>query len=162
MGVKCGDIEAECYDEIWQKYFPESANSTRVLLYQDELVVSFLDRKQKSEVHALVVPRFIHILGTESLSPEHHTDLLLRMVEVGERVVQGQLEMKGYDSEAENVRLGFHRWPLRSIDHLHLHAMAGAFVSCTGNLKYRPWLPFIGYLDARKLLVCFQKRSHRS
>mmetsp|Transcript_787 Transcript_787/g.2141 ORF Transcript_787/g.2141 Transcript_787/m.2141 type:complete len:168 (-) Transcript_787:606-1109(-) len=134
--------------ETWARFFHRAEGS---LLHCDAKVVAFADRKPRARAHVLVVPRHDHIVGVE-----HLTDpvLLRLMVEVGVRCVRETLGDEGLE-----VMVGFHRWPFRSVEHLHLHAMARPFTSCTGVFKYRPWLPFFGYVDARALLARLERKA---
>lgn len=105
-------MEEASSSEEWTKFFevPEEK-----VLYKDDLVVVFSDRAPRAFKHLLVVPRYQHIRGVESLTP-NDIPLLQHMSHIGRRL-----------SQSSSCHTGYHQWPLRSVDHLHLHCIVLPF-----------------------------------
>mmetsp|Transcript_17145 Transcript_17145/g.29950 ORF Transcript_17145/g.29950 Transcript_17145/m.29950 type:complete len:194 (+) Transcript_17145:135-716(+) len=157
-------------EDIWARFFSDSKSKT--LLFQDDELVAFHDISPGARVHVLVVPRREYIGGVETLETERHLYLLKRMVDVGRSVVEEQLRQldqqgsskRSFKDDEElrtscfgcfkhpRIILGFHRWPLRSIHHIHLHAMAPPFKPWWKGVKYRTVIPGLGYIDASKVV----------
>lgn len=123
--------------EVWRDFF--NVREDR-LLYSDESVVAFRDRTPKASTHILVCPRYDALRGAESLR-SGSLPLLARMQTVGERVAREQRAAAGL-AAGEAVVLGFHRRPLRSVDHLHLHVMVPPFTPAWQRWRYTELGPF--------------------
>jgi diadenosine tetraphosphate (Ap4A) HIT family hydrolase len=119
--------------EVWRDFF--ALDDGRVL-HADESVVVFMDRTPKATTHLLVVPRYEAIRGVESLRPQH-VPLLSHMRDVGVKACAELQQRSGRATEASALVLGFHRKPLRSVDHLHLHVMQPPFTPGWQRLRYR-------------------------
>ncbi|XP_073348453.1 adenosine 5'-monophosphoramidase HINT3-like [Pagrus major] len=89
---------------------------TKIITKTKELVC-FRDIYPAAPHHYLVVP-IQHIVDCHSLH-SGHIGLVKQMAEMGKAVLrdQGITDMK-------DIRLGFHRPPFTSVDHLHLHVLA--------------------------------------
>lgn len=126
--------------ETWTKYFEVPASR---VLYTDEQVVAFLDRKPRAEKHVLVVPRHKYIKGVEDLDSSHRA-LLEHMGQVGSSLTGCQPKY-----------MGFHQFPLRSVNHLHLHCLCEPFVSNKQKLRFtpRPMFPRYGYVTLSSVLA---------
>lgn len=102
-------------------------------------------RSTSSLSHLLIVPRHAPLVGVESLTPSD-VPLLDHMAAVGRRLAaeatrpsplpqssggtcggRGQRSPSPPPTPTGEVLLGFHRWPLRSVPHLHLHALRRPF-----------------------------------
>ncbi|XP_056150592.1 adenosine 5'-monophosphoramidase HINT3-like [Lampris incognitus] len=112
----------------------------------DELVC-FRDICPAAPHHYLVVPRQ-HILSCFSLQPQH-IGLVEKMADMGRAALhdQGITNMK-------DIRLGFHKPPYTSVDHLHLHVLAPASqISDRWIHKFRPGThKFVTEEDLRNVL----------
>ncbi|XP_069370690.1 adenosine 5'-monophosphoramidase HINT3-like [Paralichthys olivaceus] len=87
------------------------------IISENKWMVCFRDIYPAAPHHYLVVPRK-HIHSCFSLD-SGHIQLIERMAEMGRTVLrdQGITDMSG-------TRLGFHKPPYISVDHLHLHVLA--------------------------------------
>lgn len=145
--------------ETWARAF--TVDPQRVL-YKDERVVAFWDRSPAAAVHLLIVPRHAPLVGVESLTPAD-APLLDHMAAVGRglaaeatpprapipaaggRQRRQQQQQQPPAAPAPNptptgeVLLGFHRWPLRSVPHLHLHALRRPFHPRWQAVRYTEW-----------------------
>jgi hypothetical protein len=143
-------------NEVFRKYF--DVKPERVL-HQDEHVLAFWDRSPRAAVHVLVIPRFESLTGVESLTPQH-LPLLAHMESVARRVTptaggEGG-SARGKDNskerraggEDEQLVLGFHRKPLRSVPFLHLHSIRPPFKHAKNKLAFTK-LPLgdLGYIS---------------
>mmetsp|Transcript_5596 Transcript_5596/g.9674 ORF Transcript_5596/g.9674 Transcript_5596/m.9674 type:complete len:159 (+) Transcript_5596:247-723(+) len=105
----------------------------RDIVYEDEEIAAFVDRKPRASVHYLVIPKE-HIVGVETLT-EEHGQLLGRMMRVSKEISR--------DSNSHQpARYGFHLRPFRSVSHLHLHCLVPPFRSWKDNLRYLPRSPW--------------------
>lgn len=113
--------KSECRDEVWKKYFdvPED----RIVFMNDELV-AFHDRRPRAATHLLVVPRYRYIKGVETLQTSDK-DLLQAMARVGSEIANSDTE-----------HMGFHQWPLRSVNHLHLHCTVPPYKRAWNKFQY--------------------------
>lgn len=111
--------------------FCKIANTTSdKLIYQDELVAAFYDRKQIAQCYIQVIPR-THIPNILNLRPSDEA-LVIRMWEVGNTLLKER-------APTAELRFGFHVPPRNSIDHLHLHCIALPFVIHVSH-PYHNWL----------------------
>lgn len=96
------------------------------ILYEDEDVLVFRDIRPVSAHHTLVIPKR-HIENIHHLSPESEADraLLVHMLEVGKLAVKHDFPDLDVDAAVASsaLSLGFHRWPMLSVHHLHLHCI---------------------------------------
>jgi Scavenger mRNA decapping enzyme C-term binding len=109
-------------DELWRRHFDVKSDR---LLYADDRVVAFRDRTPRGAAHVLVVPRFVELIGVEALTP-HHLPLLAHMESIARRLTPGE----------EELVLGFHRRPLRSVPFLHLHSIRPPFTSIRNRIPF--------------------------
>lgn len=86
------------------------------LVYEDESMAVFSDRRPAAKHHYLVIPKE-HYGNPKSLNQEH-VQLVERLQEVGKSVIEGT----GADSK--DVLYGYHWPPFNSIQHLHLHVIS--------------------------------------
>lgn len=88
------------------------------VLYEDEVCLCFLDIYPATKFHALVIPK--ERIKHQGYLKIEHLPLLKRMKAVAEAVA----EKNGFqEEEHEKLSCGFHRWPLISVYHLHLHVI---------------------------------------
>jgi len=129
----------EYLEDVWKKYFEVDPE---VILYKDQHVIAFPDRNPRAETHVLVVPRNRYIKGTEALVQED-VELLHCMMRVGK-------QLTGCDIQY----MGFHQWPMRSVDHLHLHCLIPPFKSSRQKRRYTPFFEdcTYGYVDISTVL----------
>jgi diadenosine tetraphosphate (Ap4A) HIT family hydrolase len=142
--------------EVFRRHF--DVKPERVL-HQDEHVLAFWDRSPRAAVHVLVIPRFEALVGVESLTSQH-LPLLAHMETVARRVTpaaggEGGGAHGKNDStdrraggEDEQLVLGFHRKPLRSVPFLHLHSIRPPFKPARNKLAFTK-LPVgdLGYIS---------------
>ena len=95
------------------------------IVYEDDLVIAFKDIKPASKHHYLVIPKK-HIQHAGYLKP-HDLPLLKRMVKAARIISEDQchLSKESIDQELSsgNLSFGFHRFPLITVRHLHLHVI---------------------------------------
>lgn len=94
------------------------------VLYEDDDVLCFRDIRPVSEHHSLVIPKLRLIENVGHCSADDQA-LLEHMVAVAEKVVAAQypgVDMQSAKS-SNALSLGFHRWPMLSVGHLHLHCI---------------------------------------
>lgn len=87
------------------------------LIYEDEEISAFSDRKPAAKHHYLVVPKQ-HYGNPKSLHSEDHIHLLERLLEVGKKVIADN------QADCEDALFGYHWPPFNSIQHLHLHVIS--------------------------------------
>lgn len=109
--------------EEWSKYF--EVPDERVIYKDDEIVV-FPDRAPRAATHLLVVPRHQYIRGVEMLQ-QKDIPLLQHMRRIGQQL-----------SSSPACYTGFHQWPLRSVDHLHLHCIVPPFTRRYHKAMFTP------------------------
>jgi len=129
--------------EIWKKYFSkEGVPST---IFEDDLMVAFHDIRPRAKLHVLVVPKQ-HIRGSESLD-ERHLPLLKKMHEVGKQVLSENSGLAHSTDLEKDFIFGFHRYPLRSVNHLHMHCLLRPLKHEVFNLSFTEWLPRYGFIS---------------
>ncbi|KAG7263946.1 hypothetical protein CRUP_007013, partial [Coryphaenoides rupestris] len=109
------DCEEDC---IFCLISQDQVEYTEVIVKDDELVC-FRDIEPAAPHHYLVIPRE-HIDSCLSLTKKH-VCLVEKMVKMGKAVLRAQ----GI-TDMQDIRLGFHRPPFTSVQHLHLHVLAPA------------------------------------
>eukprot|EP00741_Cyanophora_paradoxa_P016905 tig00020943_g16326.t1 len=114
------------------------ASSGRRELFRDHELVVFEARTAASPRHLLVCP-LEHIDGEEDMQASH-IGLLRRMDELGRK-----LAAEG--SPSGTVRTGFHKFGWRSIDHLHLHAIALPFHNPYQRMRFSQGWPWFITVD---------------
>lgn len=92
------------------------ANNKEKLLYEDELIAIFKDKKPKSRIHLLACPK-VHIKNVNYLTP-NHLDLLNHMEEKAISL------LKNDPFNLTTFNFGFHVPPLYSVTHLHMHCLS--------------------------------------
>ncbi|KAF3448342.1 hypothetical protein FNV43_RR09055 [Rhamnella rubrinervis] len=122
-----------------------SKSTSTTLLYSDDRIVAFQDISPSAERHYLVIP-LEHIPSVKDLQkrPEDYS-LASHMLEVG------QMLLRRDAPQCQQYRFGFHRPPLNTVGHLHLHCLALPY---TPRWKFIKFLSVgsIGFLEADKLL----------
>lgn len=113
---------------------------------QDEKVVAFEDINPSAFRHYLVIP-VEHIATVKDLRrrPEDYS-LVTHMLSVGQTLLCRDAP------QSKLYRFGFHRPPLNSVNHLHLHCLALPFKPPWRHMKYLSLGPLGGFIDAEKLL----------
>ena len=86
------------------------------LIYEDEEIAVFPDRKPAAKHHYLVVPKE-HYGNPKSLHSETYK-LVERLFEVGTKVLQDN------QADLNDALCGYHWPPFNSIQHLHLHVIS--------------------------------------
>ncbi|KAH7332258.1 hypothetical protein KP509_20G078600 [Ceratopteris richardii] len=126
------------------------AGGTTSLLYEDEKIVAFKDINPSAYRHYLVIPKE-HIPSVYQLrkGEEHHA-LVSHMLKTGQTLMQRDAPA------AVKYRFGFHRPPLNSVNHLHLHCLALPYSSWWRSFKYLSLGPFGGYVDVNIVLQKLQ------
>ena len=109
----CGRKPQGC---IFCKIAAKEVEGTR-LVYEDEQIAAFPDRKPAAKHHYLVVPKE-HYGDPKSLHSQDHVQLLERLFEAGKKsLVENQ-------ADCEDALFGYHWPPFNSIQHLHLHVIS--------------------------------------
>ncbi|KDO17294.1 hypothetical protein SPRG_17272 [Saprolegnia parasitica CBS 223.65] len=128
---------------------------TSGILFEDDRVMAFRDRKPRAASHLLVIPKE-HIVNTHALG-HGHIDLVEHMVAVGRAVLAKEASVLMLP-ELPGV-FGFHQYPFTSVDHLHLHCLAPPFEPCYNRLRYREtW--FANYVSVETLLASLKDGRH--
>ena len=93
------------------------------VLFEDEQVLCFRDIRPVCEHHSLVIPKR-HIEHCGYLTPRD--EALVRHMEHVARTAL-KLDFPDVDQESAltdgRLSLGFHKWPMLSVRHLHLHCI---------------------------------------
>jgi len=87
-------------------------------LYEDDLVLAFLDIHPSTPVHLLVIPK-VHLESLAEVGPEHEA-MLGRLLAVGARLARGQGCEDGFRAIINSGRVGG-----QEVYHLHLHILGG-------------------------------------
>ncbi|ORX58955.1 histidine triad nucleotide-binding protein 3-like protein [Hesseltinella vesiculosa] len=120
------------------------ANGFRIVHQTDDLI-AFHDRSPAGQMHVLIVPRK-HIKNMNHLKKDDAA-LLRSMMALGHTL----LEENGYDlKDKAQYRLGFHRPPFNSVQHLHLHVIGLPFRNRFKTLKFKPGM--VWYTDGSEVL----------
>jgi len=115
--------------------FGQSTKSRRPLLHVDDWVVAVNAKDPRARIHDLVISRE-HISQREVWRlPSDRPELLEHMVSAGREL------LKDY-GEVGQGRLVFHVPPFNSVDHLHLHVLAGPFNNWYRAIAHRPGMPW--------------------
>lgn len=142
--------ESQPKDEPWRKFFDVQLDR---LVYQDNFVVVFRDRKPRASSHLLVVPRYDAVIGVEGLNVAH-LPLLAHMEAVAQQVAP---------DGPEPLVLGFHRKPLRTVPYLHLHCIRPPFTPPWQRMRYTqppvPGLAFVNLSTVVRKLSQFRSRK---
>ena len=98
------------------------------VLYDDPVCLSFVDIYPASKHHYLVIPKR-KILHAGYLTPEdkalvRHLLVVAKLVAAKNGIGDGTAEGVDEARRAGDVTLGFHRFPLLSVYHLHMHILA--------------------------------------
>lgn len=86
------------------------------VIYEDENLVVFPDRRPASMHHYLVVTKE-HIRDAKHLNGSH-IQTVEKMVNTGKQVLQNN------GGNVDDIRMGFHWPPFHSVSHLHLHVIS--------------------------------------
>ena len=99
------------------------------ILFQDDLTFAFYNKKKSvSDIHILVCP-IVHIKNCSTLTKDN-IDLLRHMQKVAEGVVAKL-------SPRSEYRFGYHKPPINTVEHLHLHGIVLPIKSeFLSNLRY--------------------------
>ncbi|GBG25240.1 Histidine triad nucleotide-binding protein 3 [Hondaea fermentalgiana] len=126
-----------------------SEGQERVVLQTDKLVV-IQDKFPAVEHHLLVLPR-TPIANVKSLEyTKHDADLMEEMLDAGREA----LRAVGAPGDESSWRFGFHIPPYNSIEHLHMHCLAGKS-SFRGKVKFG--IPFF-FADGSAVLKELRSR----
>ncbi|CAG9335449.1 unnamed protein product [Blepharisma stoltei] len=125
------ELKHKTYGEDGQCVFCKLANTSESLIYEDDLLAAFLDRKPLGKDYIQVVPKF-HIKNINDLN-ESHIALIERMWEIGLRLLKER-------KPGEQYYFGFHVPPRNSIDHLHLHCIVLPIKNLCDRLSHNNWL----------------------
>lgn len=122
------------------------ASTSTTILHQDSQVVAFQDIKPAALKHYLVIP-VEHIPTTKQLRRRSEDFALVsHMLDVGRTLLQRD------EPDTEQYRFGFHQPPFNSVNHLHLHCFALPYIPRWKAMKYMSLGPFVGFIEAEKLL----------
>jgi diadenosine tetraphosphate (Ap4A) HIT family hydrolase len=107
------------------------------IIYEDSDFCVFTSIKPaSSSAHLLVTPRE-HIRNIDALVPGD-VEMIEKMVEIGSQCLS-----RINPEFASDATYGFHKPPLNSIDHLHLHAIAMPLSGIFSSIAYGKWSPFL-------------------
>jgi diadenosine tetraphosphate (Ap4A) HIT family hydrolase len=146
------DHSIKTYDQGGSCIFCRMTTKLDELIYQDDLVSAFLDRKSIAVGHIQVIPNR-HIDNLLHLLPED-APLVKHMWEIGTRLLQER-------HPDATLRFGFHVPPRMSINHLHLHCIALPFTRKV-NWSYSNWLWFMSPQECIKMLSHRQAQTKAS
>ena len=98
------------------------------VLYDDPVCLSFVDIYPASDHHYLVIPKR-KILHAGYLTPEdkalvRHLLKVAKLVAAANSIGDGSVNGVDEARRAGKATLGFHRFPLLSVYHLHMHILA--------------------------------------
>ncbi|PON93014.1 HIT-like domain containing protein [Trema orientale] len=128
--------------EQCQPFTPPLSGTT--LHTQDDKVVAFPDISPAAVRHYLVIPA-AHIPSVNDLQKgAEDYSLVNHMLEVGQTLLRR-------DAPECQFRFGFHRPPLNTVKHLHLHCLALPYTPRWKCVKFLSLGP-VGFLEADKLL----------
>eukprot|EP00249_Psilotum_nudum_P013523 c24378_g1_i1 orf=91-597(+) len=161
--AKAQDARSACPFCVLSHGLPQG--DATALLYTDDKIVAFQDRDPSAyrlifpvslvlpiDRHYLIVP-VEHIPSVNSLQKgEEHHSLVEHMLNTGRILLQR-------DASGAIFRFGFHRPPLNSVDHLHLHCMALPFNSRWRALRYTALSGWGGFVDVNYILQRLDPRS---
>jgi histidine triad (HIT) family protein len=134
------------------------------VLYEDDDVLCFRDISPASELHLLVIPkRFIeNVHGLRA----HRDDIALveHMVEVSKKVVSTEHPQLDVEAALQSNRLslGFHRWPMISVRHLHLHCIYPMPAASWWKSFLHPQHYSMLYVSARDVIATLQRDAKKS
>ncbi|XP_059211933.1 adenosine 5'-monophosphoramidase HINT3-like isoform X2 [Centropristis striata] len=117
MAEKDSDFSTEIVETCIFCLIANDQDKETEVVKKNKEMVCFKDIDPAAPHHYLVVP-IKHIDSCLSLHGGH-VGLVKRMAEMGKAVLKEQ----GI-TDMNDIRLGFHRPPYTSIDHLHLHVLA--------------------------------------
>ncbi|CAG9325972.1 unnamed protein product [Blepharisma stoltei] len=139
----------QTYDENGICIFCRYAQTGERIIYEDELVAAFVDRKTIAKDYLQIIPKR-HIKNIYDLSPQD-IPLLLHMWDTGQRLLQDRHPNQKYI-------FGFHVPPRNSIDHLHMHCIVPPIKSFFGKIVHSNyfWL-----MSPEDLLFKIQHESTR-
>lgn len=93
------------------------------VVYEDDLLLGFLDISPASALHALIIPKEQVVRTASDLNPAH-AELVRHMASVAEDVARANGVMEPTKAKVSGeLGVGFHLWPLISVNHLHLHVI---------------------------------------
>lgn len=110
-----------------------AATEPEQLIYHDEAIVAFYDRKKVAACHIQVIPNR-HIPDIFSLTAKD-TELVEHMWKTGTKLLHER-------QPGAVIRVGFHVPPSNSIAHLHMHCIALP-IEPAENYLYSNWLWFM-------------------
>jgi histidine triad (HIT) family protein len=93
------------------------------ILFEDERVLCFRDIRPVSKHHALVIPKHHvpdsnHLTAADEEIVRHMEAVALQAVRIDFPQLDAEAALQAHD-----LSLGFHRWPMLSVHHLHLHCI---------------------------------------
>ncbi|WWD05465.1 hypothetical protein V865_003542 [Kwoniella europaea PYCC6329] len=94
------------------------------IVYEDNQLIAFHDRKPRAKIHLLIIPRE-HVVSSVKQLTKEHLPLLDSMRSLATSLVPDRPPPK----------MGFHIPPFSSVPHLHLHVFSGPH-TLIGRLKY--------------------------
>lgn len=119
------------------------------MLYEDDLVVAFIDLKTIGKYFIQVIPKS-HIKNIHDLNVSH-ISLIERMWDIGKKL----LEEKHPNSK---YIFGFHVPPRNSINHLHMHCIVLPIRGICNKISHNNWLWLMSPKDVLIKLKKAQKR----
>ena len=132
------------------------------VVWENELVVIFKDKYPATDCHYQCVTR-LHIPTVRSLQCWEDVVLVREMLKAGKRFLKEVMLIEVDENGARylntstktEVKFGFHVPPFRSIDHLHMHIIAGE-MGFLKSMKYKEggW----HYISADQLIADLEKK----
>jgi len=94
------------------------------VVFEDDTLIAFRDIHPDAEIHIQLIPKQ-HIANINALGEEHR-ELIYKMEATAQEILK---EALGPTREAQmkKTKLGFHVPPYNSVNHLHMHLLAGRF-----------------------------------
>ncbi|XP_063074485.1 aprataxin [Engraulis encrasicolus] len=147
-GPSAADDHGEGRGGFWNQGLKVSMQNPKLQVYKDEQVVVIKDKYPKAQYHWLVLP-WEAISNLKSLR-ETHSDLLVHMQRVGQRMVD-QCPEKNL-----SFRMGYHAIP--SMSHVHLHVISQDFDSpCLKTRKH--WNSFTTdyFIESQEVIAMLER-----
>eukprot|EP01111_Echinosteliopsis_oligospora_P009058 TRINITY_DN2584_c0_g1_i3.p1 TRINITY_DN2584_c0_g1~~TRINITY_DN2584_c0_g1_i3.p1 ORF type:complete len:160 (+),score=33.72 TRINITY_DN2584_c0_g1_i3:106-585(+) len=134
-------------------FCPSHKQETTLPVFEDEHIIIFPDIAPKAHRHYLVIPK-VHLRDIDSLRYEH-LPLLRRMAEAGEQLLRAE-------SNGAPTKMGFHRYPFTSVDHLHLHLLILPYTAFWKRIKYEPLFSYKWYLPIDVAIRLLEEKAQIS
>jgi len=122
------------------------------ILFENDLCIAFKDIRPDAEFHFLVIPKE-HVHSVDTLTVQH-LPLVQDMLNVGKQLVETHIP----ENLRTTVKFGYHVPPFTSVDHLHMHVLAGKPHSYwSGHVSFAKNTPW--FITAEQMINKLQKQQ---